>query len=89
MIAGSVGILIPQTLITGNKERIIKSVSLDRYITKAIWNMFNIIDNGQNRTIGTKRVSKSNTKCLQPIFASTLIQKEIPKAFELRIFFIK
>jgi len=87
-IANSIGILIPETIITGNKESMINRIRETSYITKAIWNMFNIEDKGRHRTVGTNRVREENIECLQPKFYPTLIQKEIFKAFELRIFFL-
>lgn len=90
LIASSVGITIPNTVVTGEKSTLKELVvENNSYITKAVWNMFNIVDGNRNRAVGTKRVSKDNVTKLQKVFSPTLLQEEVSKSYELRIFFIE
>lgn len=90
LTAASVGLNIPATLITTDKNKLTNVVKKNKSITKAIYNMFEIISANTIRRVGTKRISEEEEKLLsEEFFFPTLIQSEIPKAYELRIFFIK
>lgn len=82
--ATSFDLLIPSTYIANNKKYL---SSKDNYITKAISDLF-AIDKRANvgYSVKTERIKKNDI--LYDEFFYTLFQKEIKKAFELRIFFM-
>ena len=89
LVAAKLGINVPETMITTNKNKLIKKVKSKDIITKAIYNMFQIVSANLVRRIGTKSVNGQHLAFLEQCFFPTLVQTEIPKAYELRIFFIK
>ena len=89
-VAQIVGIKIPLTLITTNKNDLSAFKSKNgNCITKAIDRMFEIEDSGFFQSIGTKEVSKDMIDRLDETFLLTLFQKKINKAYELRIFYMR
>ncbi len=87
--ASEAGFDIPLTLITTKKESLLEFLSINEGITKAIWNMFTIKTTKLFQSISTKAVKQVHTIHLSNILSPVLIQKNISKAYELRIFFIK
>lgn len=83
-LANEVGLETPNTRITSKKDHI----KLDKVITKAISDMFSFESKVTIQSIATQRVSLDNFNILGDWFFPTLIQNEVKKAFEIRIFFI-
>lgn len=88
VVAKEQGLLVPETYVTTEREDIEKLALNGAYITKAIYNMFNIVKEGYVMNVGTERVKKENIYALGDFFVPTLLQREVPKSYELRIFFI-
>lgn len=87
-VAMEVGLKIPDTLVTTDKNELEKFIDNNSSITKAIWNMFRIFGRSTYAQAKTEKVTTENIQKLWDIFFPTLIQHEIKKAFELRIFFM-
>jgi len=86
--AASAGLFIPATIVTTEKENLRNFDHLHCSITKAIKNLFLL--NVKNRTwaVGTEKVREINFHGLQNRISPTLLQKEIKKSYELRVFFL-
>jgi len=83
--AKEVGLLINNTLITNNKEGLTTTFNNDKLITKAVED--NIGLNHDNKLI-VQRVQKVDLKNLEDQFFPSLFQKEIDKAYEIRVFYL-
>ena len=89
-IAQQIGLYIPPTIITTQKDTLIDFIRENGYsITKSISNMFKIEKSGFFQTIGTQLITEHMIDTLDETFFPTLIQKKIEKVFELRIFYLK
>lgn len=88
--ASSFGLLVPQTLVTHSKE-----TALDFYhkhkniISKPLNNGFSFELDSNHFYLHTIRITLDDLGGYPSNFAATLFQKEIKKAFELRIFYLK
>lgn len=88
--AARCGLMLPNTLITTEKEEILKHrAAFPVQITKAIFNLFSISSKNGMGTVGTEVIELGHLDQLNSKFFPTLIQENIDKAFELRIFFLK
>lgn len=83
-LANEIGLVTPNTLITSRKDHI----KLDKVITKAISDMFSFESKITIQSIATQRISLENFNILGGWIFPTLIQNEVKKAFEVRVFFI-
>lgn len=87
--AASVGLSIPETLITTEKAKLTSFFEKVNFlITKAVYNMFRIETKNRYQTIGTQRVKEEEISLLGEIIFPVLVQKEVEKEFELRVFFL-
>ncbi len=89
IVAASVGLKIPPSLIANKKKYFEEWIKNSKCITKAIDNMFTIYGENTFSKVSTERIKKSNLNKLGDVFFPTLIQEEISKAYEVRFFFIK
>ncbi len=87
IIANEVGFKIPETLITQSKEELNKFIQLKESITKAICNGSYIdFDNLNIVGFGTKLIE--NTPINYDTLFFNLIQNNIDKKYEIRVFFL-
>lgn len=86
--ASKVGLSIPQTIITNNREDLLSFIDKDKkYITKSLCQSPYIeFENYYYYGNGTISVNLDN---IPPIFAPSLIQECIEKEVEIRVFFIE
>lgn len=89
LAAAEAGLAIPPTLITTEKEELRLFVEKNSSVTKAVWNLFRIHTSRFFRAVGTQLVTRENIGRLGETFAPALVQQEIPKAYEVRVFFLK
>jgi|SRR5690554_92476 len=88
--ATKIGLNIPKTLITNNKEKLINFHRKNKkLITKNISPGVFINNSEKYLSVTTQRVSTEEIKKLPERFSYSLFQEEIAKLFELRIFFIE
>jgi len=83
--AASAGLCIPQTLVTSKKESL---QGFSNSITKAIKDIFLIHKINRIWAVETKQVEPNNLQILSNRVFPTLLQTEIMKSYELRVFFI-
>ncbi|MCB9275540.1 MAG: grasp-with-spasm system ATP-grasp peptide maturase [Lewinellaceae bacterium] len=88
LVAAEAGLSIPATLITSDKPELLKFIEQDSAITKAVWNLFRIHGRNFFRSVGTHLVTRGHIATLEAVVAPTLVQREIPKAYELRVFIL-
>lgn len=90
LLAQSLGILIPDTLITNSKANL-KAYhdQQNRLISKSCGGIFRIENNIQFQTIGTQAITMNVIDSLSEFFFPTFVQKKIEKVYELRIFYMK
>jgi len=88
-IAKSVGLKIPNTIVTTSKDDLIKFVSHFECVTKDIRYPVNF-ETEQSSYIskGTIQISLKDVESLAEDFAPILVQELIKKQFEIRIFFL-
>lgn len=85
--ARSLGISIPKTLVVFNKQKLAEICAKDNYITKAISDTYVTESNHIGYTTYTESVKMDDLHYLNNEIFPSLIQKEINKKIELRIFF--
>lgn len=91
LLAKQCGLNIPSTLITNNKNELLSFFNkYDTVISKALRYspVFKFNDYALN-AIGTFRISKEHINKLDDIFAPVLLQNEIEKKIEVRVFYFK
>ncbi|GEM63905.1 hypothetical protein SF1_18870 [Sphingobacterium faecium NBRC 15299] len=87
--AKNVGFLIPETIITSNKDVIKQKLEVDQYITKAIKDSFFCLTNNVFLTQGTEEATIEDLlKDESHFFFPSLFQKKIDRKCEIRVFFI-
>lgn len=85
--AKKVGLKIPRTIISNNKNELVKLIEdKKKYVCKPINNTFFYFDN-QN-TINGEGTTLLDINNLSDTFSTSLIQEYIEKKFEIRVFFI-
>lgn len=86
--AFKVGLSIPQTIVTNNREDLLSFIDKDKnYITKSLYQSPYIeFENYYFYGNGTISLNLDN---IPPIFAPSLIQERIDKEIEIRVFFIE
>lgn len=84
-----VGLIIPTTIITGNKNELIYFFNKHKkIITKPIYNGFNFLINEVNYYLHTLLVERKDILTYPEYFNPAKFQEYIEKAIELRIFYL-
>lgn len=84
-LANIVGLIIPNTLVSGKRSILNDFIQNSESITKSIDNMFTT----KGQMVDTKLVTQNKVSGLTEYSFPTLLQKKIEKAFELRIFYMR
>lgn len=86
--ASNVGLAIPHTVVTNNKEDLMFSIDRSKkYITKSLYHTPLVeSENSIYYGNGTIEIDINN---IPPVFAPSLIQEKIEKDIEVRVFFIE
>jgi ATP-GRASP peptide maturase of grasp-with-spasm system len=88
--AKSCGLNVPDFIITTKKSDVEKFKQTNTYIiTKAINNTFYFFNNGESFITYTERITNEILKKIPNTFSTSFFQKEIPKSFEVRTFYVK
>jgi len=88
--ARKVGLNIPETIISVNNSELLNFQTLHKkVITKPIYEVFHYTDKGKHGVSRTERIGKDELKLLNDLHMPILLQQEIDRKYELRIFFIK
>jgi ATP-GRASP peptide maturase of grasp-with-spasm system len=88
-IAASIGLNIPKTIVSNNKNKLMHYINYrSNYITKGIDSLLNLEYNNDIYTTYTKKVSTVDINEKSEYLFPSLIQEEIKKEIELRIFYI-
>ena len=87
--ARSIGLEIPYTVVSGEKSDLIALISEGRrLISKSVYNAQNIRMGNNSYTMYTTRVDGRDVESLPDSFFPSMIQEEIDKDFEIRVFYI-
>lgn len=87
--AQQVGLSVPPTYITNRLEELIKIKDVeDELISKSIYDPLIIHSNGKNYTMYTTLIEEEHLHKIPDHFLPSMIQKAIPKQFEVRVFFL-
>ncbi len=88
--AGNIGLLVPESYIVTTKAELINLIKKGgKYVTKAIGDgVYRFVD-GFGYYSYTEKVTRKFVNTLPDTFFPSLVQEEIEKKFELRIFFLK
>jgi ATP-GRASP peptide maturase of grasp-with-spasm system len=86
-VAGELGLKIPQTLVTTEKKELEKAKFSK--ITKALWEGFSFTIEDEGYYAFTNKVDEDSVEVLSDQFFPSYFQKELEKAFELRIFYLE
>jgi len=87
-IAASCGLKVPQTLISSSKNQIADFLSEKKCITKPISEVFFISDSTYSGIAYTSLVEEQHLKEKDDLFFPSLVQENIEKKYELRIFYL-
>lgn len=87
--AQQVGLSVPSTYITNRLEELIKIKGVEgELISKSIYDPLIIHSNGKNYTMYTTLIEEEHLHKIPNCFLPSMIQKAIPKQFEVRVFFL-
>lgn len=87
--AQQVGFSVPSTYIINRLEELIKIKAIEgELISKSIYDPLIIHSNGKNYTMYTTLIGEENLDRIPDTFLPSMIQKAIPKQFEVRVFFL-
>lgn len=88
-IAKKHGLSVPNTIITGEKKKLKEVITKDgAVITKAVSDGIYYFSNRHAYYTYTEKITKRDIKVLPDNFFPSLIQNEVVKKFELRIFYL-
>lgn len=88
-LAYQVGLDIPPTFITSKKKKLEKRINQKpELITKGIWENFYLQKNKESYQTYTEAIQLNNLDKMDKCFFPSLMQENIEKKYELRIFFI-
>lgn len=89
MKARELGLAIPVTIVTSSKGVLKQFIEREGFvITKTIDNMIMAYEDGKLIMSYTKRITMRDLDSIGETFSPSLFQKEIPKRYELRIFYL-
>ena len=89
-VAESVGLCIPSTYVSSDKSEILNFHSKNHnVITKFIQDVIFLNPQGMLLRSTTERVSKADITKMDNIFSPSLIQTEIKKKYEIRVFYLQ
>ncbi|MCC7454663.1 MAG: grasp-with-spasm system ATP-grasp peptide maturase [Crocinitomix sp.] len=91
VLANTLNLNIPQSIITDNREDILNfmnSFNVDHVVTKSIRNGVSFWDTTLNIEEFTSKITKENLDDFPLIFFPSLIQENIPKKYEIRSFYL-
>lgn len=86
--AGQCGLTIPETHIINRKAELARLLETGEYICKSIYEPLFLKEDSGYWAMFTTRMETGDLACIDDTFVPSLVQKLIPKEYELRVFYL-